>query len=125
MTFKSIATLATCALLLSFPLLAQEPAQEEPAPESTQVTETQDPQSTGSETGSVELQASTEEAEVSASSEEGEMQASAQIESEDPQATANEDERELPQTASPLAFLALLGLGGLGAAGLLRVFRRK
>lgn len=119
---KTLSLITALGLLLVVPALAQLP-EEEQQPAETQPVE----QTAPAETQPVEETAPAESESYQASAE-----APAQETSE---ATAEETEpaesesasldEGMPQTASPLALIALLGAAGIGSASGLRYLRRK
>lgn len=115
MRYKTFTVLTALLLFLATPLLAQmadDPMQNEEV-EAQQV-ETQE----GVETSaSAELQA-TDDPSV-----EADAQLSAEVSASD-ETSGSETEESLPQTASPLALLALLGTAGAGSALGLRRLRK-
>lgn len=112
--------LAAFLLVLSAPLLAQE----EPLPES----QPQEPAAAPVDEGATDPVGVTDEGqpEVEPGAESDEMYAGDEAAEEDlAEDTATEQEEALPQTASPLALLALLGLTAAGSALGLRSARRR
>jgi hypothetical protein len=106
-------TIAALALLLSFPLIAQTPA--------GQVTpETSDefqPQEADTLDADADVDVNEETNTVSA-------EASVDVDTDQELADDTYDADALPSTASPLALLALLGLGGAGTAFGIRLRRK-
>ncbi len=95
MRTKALTILATLALLLSLPLAAQDPYGNEPTAAETEAEANLD-------------------ANVDANAADADLDAD-----------LTTDDEVLPETASPLALIALLGVGGLASAAGLRRARRK
>ena len=102
----SLSLLAASVLLMSTPLLAQEL---EPA------LQQEETQSAPAEETAAEVQVT----------QEGETSLEPSGEPAESAPTSIEESRELPQTASPLALMALLGAAGVGSASIVRVIRRR
>lgn len=132
LNLKALTILSALLLFLSLPALAQmsdEPMQDQsnPAVQTEQQTDTQQADSQDGEQAGVETSAS---AELQADDDQGvsaDAEASAEVNASDDTSaedTGSESEENLPQTASPLALLALLGSAGAGSAFGLRRLRK-
>jgi hypothetical protein len=126
MKARALPILASLALVLSFPLAAQQP--EEPYDPATEPTvhqpltepKIQEPEPQAQDPG-LEAEPQTQDP-AALDAEKEPMEAEGVGVGQDTEYGADE---ALPQTASPLALLALLGLGGAGAAAGVRALRRR
>lgn len=112
MKHKTLAISAALLLLLALPLAAQQPDETDPT-QGEVVTE-------NSAQVNVDAEAQIGE-EGDDFQTEGDFDADAELDAD----ASLDDDTELPQTASPLALLALLGLGSATAAAGVRTARRK
>lgn len=126
MKLKSLSILTAFALILALPMMVQ--AQDPNDPKEPESELEQDVEQTADEVEEdVEQTAAEVEEDVEAAGDEVEQEAEEaedDLSAEDDEFAADDD-RELPQTASPLALIALLGGTAAGSAFGVRALRRR
>jgi len=131
MKLKTLSILTAIALALTLPLVAQAQDSTQSAPDQTQQMQDQTAVDQSNLTADQQEDQSGVDADLNADVQDDQASVeagiSAQDMDQDSQAAVDEDStdesRELPQTASPLALIALLGTASVGTAAGLRALR--